>query len=389
MPHFHIQDTAFDTPLSVGSAGLTVQSSPRPYRVDFLSSQPLGATINRAIAEAAHPIVLADRRVVETHLSSCAALAKAPALIAEATEDFKTLDGVMRLVALLKEHNATRSSMLFAIGGGIIQDVAAFACSMYKRGIPWTFAPSTLLAQGDSCLGGKTGLNHFNTKNLLGLFSAPRRVIIHTGFLATLEREDLLSGLGEVFRLCVTGGGEFVDLMERLLPAALAAEPEALTRLIEASLSVKRAVVERDEFEIDLRRSMNLGHSVGHAFEAISRHGIPHGIGVTVGILVENEISFRRGLLSEADRQRLLALGSQLIPPRSRAALAGLRLGDILNVLRSDKKTEGSTLKLVVLERIGTIRFIDLVLDDGAVAVLEAALARVLEALNGQYRSAA
>ena len=316
MPTFRIQDTSFEAPLTIGKDTLTIKSSPRPYQIDFLSHLPLAETIESAIASAKHPIILADRRVMETHLAKSAAIKKAPSLIAEATEDFKTMDGVLKLTALMQGSNATRSSMLFAIGGGIIQDVGAFASAMYKRGIPWTFIPTTLLAQGDSCLGGKAGINYHQTKNLLGLFSAPRRILIHTGFLATLAEEDVLSGLGEAFRLCVTGGNAFLDHFEKLLPAALASNSAALTEVIEASLSAKRAVVEYDEFELDLRRSMNLGHSIGHAFEAITNYGIPHGIGVTVGILVESEISHQRGLLSASERQRLLRLGA---PPRPAA----------------------------------------------------------------------
>jgi 3-dehydroquinate synthase len=143
-------------------------------------------------------------------------------------------------------------------------------------------------------------------------------------------------------------------------------------------LSVKRSVVEVDEFELDLRRSMNFGHSIGHALEALTRHAIPHGIAVAVGVLVEADISNERGMLSDKERTRLLQAGSPIIPDRVRSLLASVSLGEILEVLARDKKVEGTILKLVVPEYIGQIRFIDFPLEPKSVPVLEASLQRVL-----------
>lgn len=381
MPQFRIQETDFTAPLKVDPAGLVIKSSPRPYTVRFLKDMPVGTCIESYIAKEKHPLVLIDKRVQQLHMKDSALLAKIPTLSVEATEEFKSMEGVFRLLELMEKSKVTRTSMLFVIGGGIIQDVGSFAAAMYKRGVPWTYVPTTLLGQGDSGVGGKACLNFINTKNLLGLFSAPRQLLIHTGFLKTLSQEEILSGLGEIFRLCLTGGPEFLDRFEELLPAGLKGDAAALNDLIESSLAAKRAVVEYDEFETDIRRAMNLGHSIGHAFEAITHHGIPHGIGVTVGILVESAISRSRGLLSETDYQRLLKLGKPLIPEKTRALLQTIVLDDILDVLRRDKKTEGTVLKLVVVERIGQIRFIDLALEESTIPVLQDALKKVLAAI--------
>lgn len=382
MPRFRIQDTDFEAPLAVDASGkLTIKSSPRPYSIEFLRGAPVAASIDALVAAEAHPLILIDKKVLELHFSHAPAMARTPTIAIVGTEEVKNIEGALDVVAMMEREKMTKSSMLFVIGGGIVQDVGAFAGAMYKRGVPWTYVPTTLLGQGDSCMGGKAALNHQGTKNLLGLFSAPRRVIIHTGFLSTLAQEEILSGLGEVFRLCVTGGPEFLERFEALLGPALAADAEALNAMIECSLSAKRAVVEYDEFELDLRRSMNLGHSIGHAFEAITHYAIPHGIGVAVGILVEGAISKQRGLLSEKEYQHLLRVGRPLVPPRVREVLRGIVLDDIVEVLRRDKKTEGKVLKLVVVERIGQIRFIDLPLEAQTVTLLKNALAQVLDAL--------
>jgi len=379
MPVFRIQETEFDAPLDVdGGDVMAIRSTPRPYEVEFASARPLATTIDDMVKAATHPIVLADRRAYEVHLADAPALAAAPSMLVKATEEFKSVDGALSVVEFMDAQRTSRSSLLMVIGGGIVQDVGAFAACVYKRGVPWALVPTTMLAQADSCIGAKSGLNFQGAKNLIGVFSAPRHIVIHTGFLASLPSEDLLSGLGEVFRLSVIGGPSFLDAFERLTPAAIAGDRLVLDQLIRMALSVKRAVVEVDEFELDLRRSMNFGHTIGHALEAITGHAIPHGTAVAVGVLVEADISNQRGMLPDGERERLLRAGGPLIPDRERSVLAEVSLDQILDVLFRDKKVEGGNLKLIVPESIGQIRFVDFPLEPASVPLLEAALHRVL-----------
>jgi 3-dehydroquinate synthase len=376
---FHIQNHKFNADVVPNvDMGFQIASSPRPYLIDF----PVGSTPAESLARevCAHkaPLMLVDSRIQELYLCSKPELSAVPTFVVVAGEGAKEISTVMDIVDFLESNGATKMSMLFVVGGGIIQDLGAFSGAMYKRGLPWTFVPTTLLAQGDSCLGGKTALNHKKTKNLLALFSAPRRVIIETGFLATLPRGDLLSGVGEVFRLCITGGPVFLSVFAKCLPAFLAGDAQATRELIAASLSVKRAVVEFDEFELDIRRSMNYGHSFGHALEALTDFLIPHGVGVTIGILVENEISHRRGMLPKGERDHMLSLGRQIIPNGCREVFAAASLEGVLDLLRRDKKTEGAVLKLATLERIGQMRFIDFMLNTVGEAELRAAVTSVL-----------
>jgi 3-dehydroquinate synthase len=378
---FSIQQQSFSFEINTQTGGgFSVRSSPRPYTVGFGNGSPRAA-LERLLAPHKAPLLLIDERVEELYgldgLVDPAARFKVAA-----TEDKKNIGTVLEIIEFLEARRATRASMLLVVGGGIIQDLGAFAAYLYKRGIPWTLVPTTLLSQGDSGIGGKTALNHHATKNLLGLFSAPRHVQIETGFLAHLPRPDLLSGAGEILRLCATGGPVPLGLYEKDLPGFLAGDELATARLISYSLQVKTAVIEFDEFELDLRRSLNYGHSFGHALEALTEFRIPHGVGVTIGMLVENEISHQRGLLSQADRDLMIRLAAPIISPEVRAEFARAPLAGLLDLLQKDKKSEGAVLKVATLVAIGQMRFIDLPLNAAGQAEVESAVRRIVAALG-------
>jgi len=375
---FRIQSTDFSARISGADEGFVVQSVPRPYTVGFPHSEPVFSWLAEEISRHEHSLVLIDAHVKDGVLGDLD-LSPYPVYRMEAKEENKDIQTVLDVCDFLLHHKANRGSMYFVIGGGIVQDIGAFSGYMYKRGIPWTFVPTTLLAQADSCVGGKTAVNRSHTKNILALFSAPRQVLIDSAFSRTLSRDDLLSGGGEIFRLTVTGGEGSLACFDAYLEAFLRGEEEAIRVLTACSLSVKRQIVEADEFEIDLRRSMNYGHSVGHAIEALSEYRIPHGLGVAIGMLIENRISRRRGLLSVAEEERLLALGLRLVPRNMWAILAELPLDDLLERLASDKKVVGSVLKLATLEAIGRMVFLDLPLDRNGDAEVRNAISEVLE----------
>ena len=382
MPGFRIQEREFEAPLDPREDnGFVVKSVPRSYRVELCASRAPAETVAAQVASARHPLLMCDRKVAALHLKDREELRAVPSYLLEAREENKQLATVLQVIEFLEHNRATRGSMLFVIGGGIVQDVAAFAACMYKRGMPWTFLPSTLLAQGDSGIGAKAALNHARTKNLLGLFSAPRKVVMDVGFLRSLVEADRLSGLGEIFRLHVTGGREFLSSFEREFPEARAGSERALQQLLAGALSVKRAVIEVDEYEVDLRRALNYGHSFGHALEAMVEYRVPHGIAVTIGMLVENEIAVRKGILGSEDRDLMKRIGKLLVPADSRAELSRVRLDGLLELLRRDKKTEGNALKLVVPQALGRIRFIDLELDSQALDLVGGCVQAVVDGL--------
>ena len=380
---FKIQEQVFlADPQPEIRAGYTVKSVPRPYSLEFFVDGAPGERLAKDIKNQKSPLLVIDSRIKELYFGGVSDISSIPTLEIVATEEVKEISTVLEIIDFLERNGATKSSMLYVVGGGILQDLGAFSGAMYKRGLPWTFVPTTLLAQADSCVGGKTALNYKRTKNLLALFSAPRRVIIDTGFLKTLPKSDILSGAGEIFRLCITGGQDFLNVFAAELPSFLKDDPDATSRMIAASLSAKRAVVEFDEFELDIRRSMNYGHSFGHALEALSNYRIPHGVGVTIGILVENQIAHQRSMLSVDERDLLLGLGRQIIPSDSLETFANTSLDGVLDLLKRDKKAEGAILKLATLESIGQMRFIDFALDASGEGELRQAVQTVLASIR-------
>jgi 3-dehydroquinate synthase len=352
---------------------LHIKSIPRSYSVDFYDTDEIDGRFLQSDLDQKNTLLLGDEKIFSEYFIKHAIAQRVPKFSVHAVEETKNLDTVLNIVAFLERHRASKSSMVYVVGGGIVQDLGAFAAYLYKRGIPWTFVPTTLLSQADSCVGGKTALNHQSTKNLLALFSAPRQIVIATGFLRTLAYEDWLSGGGEILRLCITGGENSLEYLERRIDAFLLRDLGVTSKLIEICLKIKRAVVEYDEFELDIRRCMNYGHSFGHALEALTEYKIPHGVGVALGILVENEISYLRGVLSHNQRNRIITLANKIVPKSSWTHFHELRLDGVLDLLRRDKKAEGNILKIATLASIGRIDFIDLPLDEVGVSEIRKA----------------
>jgi 3-dehydroquinate synthase len=370
---FKIQDVSFEKWTDgIGQDSISVQSSPREYSVDFIEKSNNFKWLEEMIRNEKKPFILIDQYILESILFNLN-LNDVPTYKFSAVEENKDIMTVLKVCDFLNHKQANRGSMIFVIGGGIIQDIGAFSAAMLKRGIPWVYIPTTLLSQGDSCLGGKTAVNHNKTKNLLGLFSAPRKVIIDLAFSKTLSFEDRMSGGGEIFRLLITGGPKGFALLKQYIDEFVNGSIDATQKLVAASLQVKKRIVEYDEFELDIRRSMNYGHSIGHAIEALSEYKIPHGIGVAIGILVENRVAFNRGLLSKEEEQEMYQVGRKIIPEATWNIFVSLNIEKLLPFLQSDKKVEGSVLKLATLHRIGEMIFLDLPLNnEGMVEVKHA-----------------
>ena len=369
--NFNIQNTKFEVVYDIDDDIINVASVPKPYKVSFVNENSFSWILNKS-QSASKPVILIDKKIKNKIITGID-LTPYPIYEVEAVETNKNIEQVLKVCDFLTDNSANRGSMVYVIGGGILQDIGAFACAMYKRGTPWTFIPTTLLSQADSCLGGKTAINYKKTKNVLGLFSAPTEVVVDTDFLKTLNLEEILSGIGEIFRLLITGGTPTFQILEQHIDLLADLDISSIQLSMKHSLNVKRSIVEHDEFELDIRRSMNYGHSIGHALEAASGYAVPHGQAVTVGILVENQLAHNQGLLDKEQLDKIKSLGLKLISNRTKTFLSMFNANLLFKYLLNDKKAVGNILKVATIENIGSMKFIDLALDQqGQQAVVEA-----------------
>jgi len=355
---FKIQDKEFSVPENyAGLFEFEVKSSPRPYKVNWKDEADLSAGINSVLSENPNNLLLIDKAVHEL-LGAKLAAPKERIYIVESTEEAKTLEGCMSVVDFLQGRNFTKAETLVVVGGGVVQDIGAFVGAVFKRGIPWVFFPTTLLAMCDSCIGGKTGINYKGAKNQLALFSAPRSVIINPEFLKTLPERELKAGLGEMLKLHTTGGMEMLKDYEVRVEGGKIKEFGDYRPLILGSLMVKKAVIEADEFELDLRRSLNYGHTFGHALESVTDFAIPHGQAVALGMILVDELSALKDILPAEEKTHVQKLCLDLIDGDITAHVKRLQAGELVELLKKDKKTLGTKVNLVVLKHIGETIFV-------------------------------
>jgi 3-dehydroquinate synthase len=267
----------------------------------------------------------------------------------EETKSFATLT---QLYDRLAEWNADRRTLIVAVGGGVIGDLAGFAAATFNRGLPLLMAPTTLLAMVDSSVGGKVGINHPRGKNLIGAFHQPIGVWIDTAALATLPDRDYRSGLAEVAKYGVTLDAKFFGYLEENATSILKRDESALRHIVAHSCRLKARVVEQDEREeIGLRAVLNYGHTFAHAFETVAGYGAwLHGEAVAAGMACAARLAVHRGLLSTdvAERQQRLLQRLGLPSGPSRWPIS-----ELLDVMRRDKKAVAGRLRLVLPRRLG------------------------------------
>jgi len=265
----------------------------------------------------------------------------------EPGEGAKTLESAAFLYREFLRLGADRATFIVGVGGGVVCDLTGFAASTFLRGLAFGYAPTTLLAQADAAIGGKTGVNLDGYKNMVGTFSQPRFVLCDPGVLATLPKSQVLGGLAEIVKHAAVGSAALFRRLESLPLDAPELRADTLEELIGESIAIKVAVVGRDETEAGGRRVLNFGHTLGHAFESVLR--LTHGEAVSLGMVAAAEISARRGRLPgpEADRLRNLLAFLGLPAGVSFDAAA------IVDAVRKDKKRAGGSIKFVFLRGIG------------------------------------
>ena len=278
-----------------------------------------------------------------------------------AGEKHKRLSAVESLATQLAEHGADRDALLLAFGGGVIGDITGFLAAIYMRGVSYIQIPTTLLAQVDSSVGGKTGVNLAAGKNLVGSFHHPRAVLVDVNLLKTLPPREFRAGLQESIKAGIIRSSKLFNYLEKNIEATKAGEPEVLSKIISMSIQIKAEVVQQDEKEADLRMILNFGHTLGHAIEAATAYKkLLHGEAIAWGSIAALHLATRRNLLRDKEFRRAVDLILSFGPvPGFRAQPETL-----VNLTASDKKARSGKRAFVICRAIGQAEVIYDVTDE-------------------------
>ena len=334
---------------------LTVNLGERSYPIVFGAdvSSSVRVQVDAMIAEGRKVVVVTDRNFGHLQLEALRDMfGGQPTLVLDPGEETKSLRELGRVLDFLAEHRVDRGGAVFAVGGGVIGDLAGFAAASYLRGIAFYQVPTTLLAMVDSSVGGKTGINLHAGKNLVGAFHQPRAVFVGTELLATLPPREFAAGMAEVIKTGLLGDA---DLFAQLEHTALTVNSPALGPVIRRCCAMKARVVEADEHETAKdggRALLNLGHTFGHAIEQVTGYGAYlHGEAVAIGLTAAARLSQKLGYLDAGAEERVEAVvRAHGLPVRLRAPLP---LAALMSAMARDKKVRAGALRFVVLKSLG------------------------------------
>ena len=273
-------------------------------------------------------------------------------ILIEATEKLKSFSTMQKIYKSMLDKDYSRDTLLIAIGGGIIGDICGFVAATFSRGIQYVQVPTTLLSTVDSSVGGKTGINFGNTKNIIGAFNQPNFVLIDVDFIQTLNHGELLSGLGEIIKYAFLTNTQFYKYVYKNVNAVYKKNPKVLKKIINESVRFKGDVVVSDEKESGNRKMLNLGHTFAHAFEVESKYKLKHGQAVIVGIACALFLSKEVGLLTESKLNDLLKLIHLF---KNEINLGKFNFEKMISVMQRDKKNRDGKINFVLLRDIGSI----------------------------------
>lgn len=272
-------------------------------------------------------------------------------------ERSKSLRTVERIMTRMLELGCDRKSAVLAFGGGVVGDIAGFAASIYKRGVSCIQIPTTLLAQVDSSIGGKTGVNHALGKNMIGTFHQPRLVWTDLSVLKTLPEREIVCGLAEIIKYGIIKDAMLFDLVEETFENILALDLELLKEIVTRCCEIKADTVEKDERESGLRMILNFGHTIGHALEAeMGYKKISHGEAVLLGMLAESKMALDLEMLSRDDFQRIEKLIARF---KVTGKFKGVQSDSIIEFMRADKKASKGRLKFILPRKIGDVEVVE------------------------------
>ena len=333
---------------------LSVELGERSYPI-FIGEGLLGTQDLSAFVSGAQVMIVTNETVAPLYLErakACFPGKRVDTVVLPDGERFKDWQTLNSIFDGLLEHRHTRKTLLVALGGGVVGDMAGFAAACYQRGVPFIQIPTTLLSQVDSSVGGKTGINHPLGKNMIGAFHQPQAVLIDTASLQTLPAREVSAGLAEVIKYGLIRDQGFLGWLEEHMDALVSLDPEALAEAIFRSCACKAEIVALDEREGGLRAILNLGHTFGHAIETYAGYGNwLHGEAVGTGMLMAAELSALEGMISRDDCDRINRLILRAgLPDKPPVAMTA---DDFMGLMAVDKKNVDGLLRLVLLRSVG------------------------------------
>jgi len=307
-------------------------------------------------------VVIIDENVLHLY-GEALGLATEKVIKVVALEDKKRPDEALEICEKLMLKGVTRHDTIVAIGGGITQDLVTFATSILFRGIKWIWLPTTLLAQADSCIGGKSSLNFKSWKNIIGNFYPPHKIFVQDSFLHTLSDSDIRSGVGEILKVHLLSDKESAEKIISLMRDV----KQNLAFMIFNSLELKNKILEIDPLDQGLRLKMNYGHSFGHALESATHFGLAHGLAVNIGLDMANYLAFRTDKLTQEEFMRLHTLLQSNLKDDDFVAFA---IHDFIAALKKDKKNDATHYRLIIPVAFGEVEVTKFVMDGGVEAIM-------------------
>ena len=325
-----------------------IKSVIHDYEVQFIDN--VKKTLNEELLDG--DFIIIDNKVKSLYIDSLEDALETHSYIGiDATETQKSYQEITPIIQHLIENGFRKNHRLIAIGGGITQDITAFISSIMYRGVSWLFLPTTILSQGDSCIGSKTSINFGKYKNQIGGFYPPNKIFIYPDFMSTLSEAEIRSGIGEMLHYFIVAGKIDFEMFRDKYQKAFT-DKQVLAEIISRSLEIKKSYIEIDEFDKNVRQVFNYGHSFGHAIESLTDYRVPHGIAVSYGMDMANFISVKMGFIPQQIRNEIREVTEYI--------WKGFKIDDIdletfKIALSKDKKNVGSKLGLILNKGYGKI----------------------------------
>jgi 3-dehydroquinate synthase len=325
-----------------------VKSQIHDYSVEFIND--LETTLKNELIEG--DFIIIDKKIINLYNNLISkTLVRYKYIGIDSSEPQKSYQEITPIIENLIEQGFRKNHRLIAVGGGITQDVTAFIASIMYRGVDWIFFPTSLLAQGDSCIGSKTSINFGKFKNQLGGFYPPNKIFIFPEFLNTLSLAEIKSGMGEMLHYFIVSGKSDFDFYSNNYKLAFT-DKNILSKIILRSLKIKKRYIEKDEYDQNIRQVFNYGHSFGHAIESLTNYKIPHGVAVSFGMDIANFISVKMGFLDKEVRDEIREVTEYIWEGYS---IKTIKIESFKHALSKDKKNVGTKLGLILNKGFGDI----------------------------------